>query len=57
MYDRCNKGAVMPAAKVTDAARSVRETSTNDPGYYVVQVLRPSTNILTVEATAREDAS
>ncbi|MCU1258541.1 MAG: TonB-dependent receptor, plug [Bryobacterales bacterium] len=47
-------GAVMPAAKVkiTDAATStVRETSTNDQGYYVVPALRPSTYMLTVEAT------
>ncbi|MDQ6676783.1 MAG: carboxypeptidase regulatory-like domain-containing protein [Acidobacteriota bacterium] len=46
-------GAVMPSAqvKVTDEATStVRETTTNDQGYYVVPALRPSTYTLTIEA-------
>lgn len=47
-------GAVIPAAKIriTDEATSAsRETATNDQGYYVVPALRPSTYMITVNAS------
>ncbi len=47
-------GAVAPAAKikVTDEATgTIRETTTNEQGYYVVPALRPATYTLSIEAT------
>lgn len=47
-------GAVVPSAKVkitNEATGAVRETVTNEQGYYVVPSLRPATYVVTVNAT------
>ena len=47
-------GAAIPSAKVRvsdDSTATVRETVTNDQGYFVVPSLRPSTYTVTIEAS------